>query len=51
MIDRFVDAFTSKQGSVDSGISQGLAATILAVKADQSRLSGQVVQIQPQEYA
>jgi predicted dehydrogenase len=49
MIDRFLNAIEqSEDGS--SGLSAGLAATLLAEKADLSRLSGAVVEISPDEY-
>jgi predicted dehydrogenase len=44
MMDRFVDAI--ERGSAgDSGLEQGLAATLIALKADESRLSGRTVAI------
>lgn len=44
MIDRFVDAI-ERGDAGDSGLSEGLAATILAIKADESRLSGRTVHL------
>ncbi len=49
MIDRFLDAI--EQGSAgDSALEQGLAATLLAIKADESRLAGRTVDITPDLY-
>ena len=50
MLSRFIWAI-DHPGKTDSGISHGLAATLLALKADESRLSGEVVEIDPSEYA
>lgn len=44
MIDRFIDAMETRNAG-DSGLSEGLAATLLAIKADESRLSGRTVQL------
>lgn len=49
MIGRFVDAIEG-QGADDSGLAQGMAATIVAQKALESVLSGQVMTIRPEEY-
>jgi predicted dehydrogenase len=49
MIDRFLNAIEQKEDGA-SGLSAGLAATLLAEKADQSRLSGKIVEISPDEY-
>ncbi len=49
MIDRFLDAIESG-GKTDSGISHGLAATLVAIKADESRMSGKVVTIDEREF-
>ena len=49
MLDRFMDAIEQKTEG-HSGLSAGLAATLLAEKADLSRLSGAVVEISPDEY-
>jgi predicted dehydrogenase len=55
MIDRFVEAIESppvfKRSCASSGLAAGLAATLIAEKADQSRLSGEVVTIAPVEYS
>jgi predicted dehydrogenase len=54
MIDRFIEAmenpaaFAARQAS--SGLAAGLAATLVAEKADQSRLSENAVAIMPDEY-
>ena len=49
MIGRFVRAMDT--GKVDdSSLEQGLAASVVAMKADESRLSGKVVAIQPGDY-
>lgn len=50
MIDRFI-ATIEGTGEFDSGLSHGLAATLIAIKSDESRLTGQVVSIDPSEYA
>ncbi len=50
MIDRFLDAI--EQGHPgDSGLEQGYAATLLALKADESRISRTTIEIAPQQYA
>ena len=49
MIDRFLNAIED-QGQMDSGLPHGLAATLIALKADQARLTGQVISIDPSEY-
>jgi predicted dehydrogenase len=49
MLDRFMDAFETGGGN-DSNVSHGLAATLLALKADESRRTGKVVEISPAEY-
>lgn len=49
MIDRFIDAIERGHAG-DSGLSEGLAATILALKADESRLSGRMVDIPRELY-
>lgn len=49
MIGRFVHAIETGSSS-DSGLAQGLAATALALKADESRLTGRVVEISPEVY-
>jgi predicted dehydrogenase len=48
MIEHFVDAIEG--GETDSGLSAGLAASLLALKADEARLTGRVVEISPKEY-
>jgi predicted dehydrogenase len=49
MIDRFLDAIES--GDVgDSGLKEGLAATLLAIKADESRLTGRTIEISKEAY-
>jgi len=51
MIDRFIDAIENPLlAALDSGLSAGLAATLVASKADEARLSGTVVTISPKEY-
>jgi predicted dehydrogenase len=49
MLGQFVKAMDSGK-SPESGLEAGLAATLLAEKADQSRLMGKVVTISPSEY-
>lgn len=49
MIDRFLDAIERGEAG-DSGLEAGLAATLLALKADESRLSGRTVRIDPSLY-
>lgn len=49
MLKRFLDAIENRE-QPESGFAEGLAATLLAEKADESRLSGQVVKILPNEY-
>jgi hypothetical protein len=49
MIDRFLDAMESGDAG-DSGLSEGLAATLLAIKADESRLSGRTIQLPRESY-
>lgn len=49
MMGRFVAALDGN-GSGDSGLSQGMAVTIVAEKAELSALSGQVVRIAHEEY-
>ena len=49
MIDRFIDAI--ERGDVgDSGLKEGLAASIVAFKADESRLTGRTVEIPREAY-
>lgn len=49
MLGRFLDLIEGR-GPSDSGLAEGLAATLLAEKADEARLSGSVVEISPDEY-
>jgi predicted dehydrogenase len=49
MIDRFIDAI-ERGADGGSGLSAGLAATLVAEKADLARRSGCVVEITPDEY-
>ncbi len=49
MIDRFLDAI-ERGDAGDSGIREGLAASIIAIKADESRLTGQTVSIPMELY-
>jgi predicted dehydrogenase len=49
MLDRFLNAIEQKSGA-DSGLPAGMAATLLAEKADLARVSGAVVEIAPEEY-
>jgi predicted dehydrogenase len=49
MLGRFIDAIESG-GKTDSGLAQGLAATLLAEKADESMMTGKVVEIKPEEF-
>ncbi len=49
MIGRFVAAIEGK-GPADSGLAEGLAATIVAQKALESALTGKVMSIAPEEY-
>jgi predicted dehydrogenase len=48
MLSRFLKAIETRR--TDSGIAEGIAATLLAVKAEESRLSGKAVEIKPEEY-
>jgi predicted dehydrogenase len=48
MIGRFIDAIES--GRTDSGLTEGLAPSVVAIKADEARLSGKVVEIPLSEY-
>lgn len=51
MIGRFVSAIDSGGKEMnDSGLEAGLAVSIVAIKADEARLSGQVVEIDPVLY-
>ncbi len=49
MIGRFVNAMDTGNAD-DSGLAHGLAATVVAMKADESRLSGRTVEIKPECY-
>jgi predicted dehydrogenase len=49
LIDSFLDAIEMGEAP-DSDLSAGLAATLLAEKADESRKSGKVVEIRKDEY-
>ena len=49
MLGRFIDALEG-QGVGDSGVAEGFAATLLSLKADESRKTGKVVEIDPREY-
>lgn len=49
MLGRFLAAIESGRNP-ESGLAQGLAATLLAEKADQSRKTGKIVSISPDEY-
>lgn len=49
MLDRFLNAIESAEHTT-SGLAEGLAATLVAEKADQSRLSGCPIVISPDEY-
>jgi len=49
MLGRLIEAIEGR-GPSDSGLSEGLAATLLAEKAVQSMLTGQVQTISPDEY-
>jgi hypothetical protein len=46
MINRFLDAIEAGHAG-DSGLEAGVAASVIALMADRSRLSGQVVTIEP----
>ena len=50
MLDRFFDAIEGTQ-EPDSGLQAGLAATLVAVKAEEALLTRKVVEISPEEYA
>jgi len=50
MIARFVSAIEG-EGRHDSGLAEGLAATLVAEKADEAMMTGRVVVIAPEEYA
>ncbi len=49
MINRFLDAIEGR-GDADSGLEAGLAASLVAVKADEARMTGRVVDIEPEAY-
>ncbi|MCC6580425.1 MAG: Gfo/Idh/MocA family oxidoreductase [Phycisphaeraceae bacterium] len=49
MLDRFLDAIESHDVG-DAGMKEGLAATLLAIKADESRLTGKTVEIPMEMY-
>lgn len=49
MLHRFLRAIDSG-GAGDSSIAEGFAATLLALKADESRKTGQIIEIDPSEY-
>lgn len=49
MIGRFISAIDNN-GEKDSGLSAGLAATLVAEKANESMKSGKVIDISPEEY-
>lgn len=49
MIRRFVNAIDTGDAG-DSGLEAGVAATVVALKADEARLSGKVVPIAPASY-
>lgn len=49
MLGKFIDAIEAG-GASDSGVAHGLAATLLSLKADESRKTGRVVEIHPSEY-
>jgi len=49
MLKRFCDAIAGN-GPKDSGLAEGLAATLVATKADESRLSGKMIDISPDEF-
>ena len=49
MLGRFVEAMDRRDPG-DSGLAEGLAVTLLAEKAEQSALTGQVMAIAPGEY-
>lgn len=48
MLSRFLEAIES--GRADSGVAHGLAATLLALKADEARLADKVVTLAPSDY-
>ena len=50
MLARFVKAIEG-EGPADSGMAEGMAATIVAQKALESALTGKVMTIKPEEYA
>jgi hypothetical protein len=50
MINLFVDAI-ERGGENDSGLSAGLAATLLALKADESRLNNRQIALTAADYA
>ncbi len=49
MIERFANAIATGDAG-DSGLTAGLAASIVAIKADEARLTGKVLTISPDEY-
>lgn len=49
MVDRFIDAIECGDAG-DSGLPEGLAATLVAIKADESRRTGRTVDLTRQMY-
>ncbi len=49
MLDRFIEAIENN-GEADSCLSAGLAATLVAEKANESMKTGKVINISPEEY-
>ena len=49
MLPRFVDAIEGRNDP-QSGMLEGLAASLVALKADEARLTGKVVTIDPRDY-
>lgn len=49
MIGRFLDAIEAGSAG-DSGLAAGMAAAVLALKAEEARRSGQVVTVCPEDY-
>lgn len=50
MIGRLIDAIEGKGDAYQSGLEEGLAATLVCIKAEEARRTGRVVEIRPDEY-
>lgn len=50
MLNRFIDTIEGKGDAYESGLEEGLAATLVCIKADEAMLTGRVVEIRPEDY-